>query len=160
MCWTGRPVTPVVSVMPILILVVGITDAVHFLVRVHDLQPTRESLREVLRRVAREVGTPTTVTAFTAALGFLSFVAARIPNLRDFGVFAALGILGAWLTTFTLLPAAIALFGAGLRPSASPAFALGDRVLEGIRGFARRRARTVLGVAAAGLVVRHPRARP
>lgn len=151
MCWIGRPITPIVSMMPILILVVGITDAVHFLVRVHDLRATAPSLREVVVRVAREVGAPTTVTAVAAALGFLSFVAARIPNLRDFGVFAAVGILGAWLTTFTLIPAALVCFGMRPRPRASAAFALADRILEGLRGFARRRAWVVLGVAAAGL---------
>jgi hypothetical protein len=153
MCWIGRPITPIVSTMPILILVVGITDAVHFLVRVHDLRASVASLHEVVLRVAREVGAPTTVTAFAAALGFLSFLAARIPNLRDFGVFASVGILGAWLTTFTLIPAALACFGVRARPRPSAAFALADRALEVLRGFARRRAWLVLGTAAVGLAI-------
>jgi predicted RND superfamily exporter protein len=127
MGWTGRPVTPVVSALPILILVVGVTDVVHFLVRFHELRGDRDRLADVVLEVTRDVGPPTTVTALTSSLGFLSFLAGPIPNLRDFGVFAAVGILGAWLTTFTLLPLVLSRRGARFQPRVRPAFVAGDR---------------------------------
>jgi predicted RND superfamily exporter protein len=146
MCWTGRPVTPIVSTMPVLILVVGVTDAVHFLVRVHDRREEKGSIREILLDVVREVGPPTTLTAFAAALGFLSFVAAGVPNLRDFGLFAGLGVLGAWFTTFTLLPIALVPFSARIHVRVRPAFQLGDRVLASVSRFAMQRPGAVLVV--------------
>jgi predicted RND superfamily exporter protein len=152
MGWTDRPLTPVVSVMPILILVVGITDSVHFLVRFHDLRsPTRE-LARVIGDVVREIGPPTTVTALTASLGFLSFLAARLPNLRDFGLLAAFGVMGAWVTTFTLMPIALTYLGGSIRLRSRPAFVLGDRVLLSARRVAWKRASAIVGVATVGIV--------
>jgi predicted RND superfamily exporter protein len=153
MSWTDRPLTPIVSVMPILILVVGITDAVHFLVRFHDLRPSQASMRDAILEVVTEVGPPTTVTAVTSALGFLSFLAARLPNLRDFGVLAAVGVLGAWLTTFTLIPAALLWFDTRIRARELPAFTLGDRILDVTRSIAWKRSGRVAVGACAGLVV-------
>lgn len=156
MGWTGRPITPVSSTLPILILVVGVTDAVHFLVRVHELRGTRGSLEETLLDVAEEVGPPTTVTALTSALGFLSFVAAPMPNLREFGVFAAIGILGAWLLSFSLIPVALARLPRLFRARRSAAFRLGDRVLASVHRRAHRHALPIglltLATAALGLV--------
>lgn len=156
MGWAGSPVTPITSMMPVLLLVVGITDVVHFLVRTREIGRAHETMHEVVQAVAREVGPPTTVTAFTSALGFLSFLAGPLPPVRAFGVVSALGIMGAWLLTFTLLPAAL---GRGpMRRGATvlPAFALGDRVLDGVRELARRRWKIVLlatGIATVASVV-------
>lgn len=153
MCWAGRPLSPVVSTMPILILVVGVTDAVHVLVRVFELRHLHDRVEDVVRTVVRDVGSPTTVTAITSALGFLSFLAGRIPNLRDFGIFAAVGILGCWLTTFTFVPACVVLLRDRIRPRTPPAFALGEAVLDGARSLATRRPWLVLGVAGISLLV-------
>jgi hypothetical protein len=153
MCWAGRPLSPVLSTMPILILVVGVTDAVHLLVRVHELHHVGQRLDDVVRAVVQDVGPPTTVTAITSALGFLSFTAGRVPNLRDFGTFAAVGILGCWLTTFTFTPASILLLRVRVRPGAPRSFALGDAALECARMLSVRKSHLVLSVAAIALVV-------
>ncbi len=153
MGWLNRPITPVIATLPILILVVGVTDAVHFLIRVHDLRMSRDSLTQVVRDVAEEVGPPTTVTAVTSALGFLSFLAAPIPNFRDFGVFAAVGILGAWILTFALIPVALTRLPLGLGQRVSKTFLLGDRILETAHQIARQRSLVVLFLAAAAIVV-------
>ncbi len=148
MGWLGRPISPMTSVLPILILVVGVTDAVHFLVRVFDLRGTRSEVREVVLRVADEVGPPTSMTALTSALGFLSLLTGRIPSIQDFGLFAAIGIAAAWVLTFSLIPISVAFLRMRLRPQPPPAFTIGSRVLDEIRVFALRRATPVLVVAA------------
>jgi predicted RND superfamily exporter protein len=106
--------------------------------------------------VAQEVGPPTTVTALTSALGFLSFLAAPMPNLREFGVFAALGILGAWLLSFSLIPVALARLPRSFHARRSAAFRLGDRVLVSVHRGARRHALPIallmVATAALGLV--------
>jgi len=153
MGWLGRPLTPVVTTLPVLVLVVGITDAIHYLVRVHDLAGSIPERRELVRIVAREVGPPTTVAAVTSALGFLSFLAGPLPALRDFGVFAAVGILGAWFATFTLIPIAVASARVRL-PTATPApFVYGDRLLSAVHQGAHRRAPWVVAAAFAVALV-------
>jgi len=154
MGWLDRPISPISSMLPILILIVGVTDAMHFIVRVLDRAKSGDTADSVIQLVAREVGPPTTVTAATAALGFLSLLAGRIPSVRDFGLFAAIGIGAGWVLTFTLTPIVIRRIGlSGSRPrSALPAFSLGDWILDEMRSIARRRAGTVL-VASALLTV-------
>jgi predicted RND superfamily exporter protein len=151
MGWFGRPITPISAMLPVLILVVGMTDVLHFLVRVYDLRESHGSLDEVVRAVSREVGPPTTVTALTSALGFLSLLAGRIPIIQDFGVFAAVGIVLGWALTFSLVPVVVVRRRLRVQPQRPPAFRLGDRVLYELRTMATRRAGSVL--LATGLVV-------
>ena len=143
MGFMDAPITPVVSTMPIVILVIGLTDAVHFLVRSYDLAGSTTTPRDLVTAVAAEVGPPTTVTALTAALGFLSFLAGPIPNMRQFGLYSAIGILGGWLMTFSLIPAVIIRLSVCRTSVRPPAFQLGTNVLEQVRRFAHRRARVI-----------------
>lgn len=53
------------------------------------------------------MGRPMVLTSLTTAAGFLAFPASDIVPLRDFGIFAAGGILLAMLSSFTLIPALV-----------------------------------------------------
>lgn len=148
MGWLGRPLTPVITTLPVLVVIVGVTDAIHFLVRVYDRHAHAPSRRDLVLDVVHEVGPPTSVTAVTSALGFLSFLAGPLPALREFGLFAAMGIIGAWLVTFTAIPIALIrlwLPRAAIHP---PAFRVGDRALASVQATGHRRA----GVVAVGVV--------
>lgn len=147
MGWLERPLTPVITTLPILVVVVGITDAIHFLVRIYDLHAPATSRAELVRDVAREVGPPTTITAVTSALGFLSFLAGPLPALREFGLFAAVGILSAWFVTFSLIPIALAHLWSPRLPIRPPVFRVGDRALGALHGVGHRRAGLSAGVA-------------
>ncbi len=153
MGWTGRVLSPVSSMLPVLIVVIGVTDAVHFLVRVTDLREGGGDLRDVIRAVAEEVGPPTTMTAVTGALGFLALLTGRIPGIRDFGLFAAIGIALAWALTFVLIPLVLMRLRPPARRSTPPAFVAGSRVLEEVRRFGHVRARAILFVLAGVSIV-------
>ncbi len=153
MGWLDRPISPITSVLPILIMVVGVTDSIHLLVRVYDLHLSRDTLREVVNMVAEEVGPPTSITALTAALGFLALLTGKIPAIRDFGLFAAIGIGLGWVLTFSLIPAVLVGLRVTIRPVAPPSFALGDQLLEQIRGLAHGRANVVLAIVAVTTVL-------
>jgi predicted RND superfamily exporter protein len=56
-----------------------------------------------------------------------------MPRLQEFGVFAAIGVMGGFLATFTILPVLIVLLPPASRPR--PGLALADRVLDAIRLF-------------------------
>ena len=108
MAVTGTPVTLVTTILPVLLLAMAVTDEAHVLA---CLQPRLgESLEEERRaervlEVLRELERPLVLTSASTAIGLLSFLAVPIAPVRQFGLFAAVGLLLALLLTFTLTTA-------------------------------------------------------
>lgn len=111
MGFCGVPVTLVTTVLPVVLMTMGITDQIHLLERFQSHLATSgragpgERKREAMRASLRNVGWPIIATSLTTALAFLSFLSASIGPVRQFGLFASLGILLAMLFTFTFIPA-------------------------------------------------------
>jgi predicted RND superfamily exporter protein len=124
----GRPVTLVMTILPVLLLAMGITDEIHLLERLQmrlAAEPAGDA-RAATLPAFRDVGRPIVETSLTTSAAFLSFLSARLEPLRDFGLFASFGILFAMLLTFTFVPAFIAVLPPGwFRPRrAAPPSAL------------------------------------
>ncbi len=112
MGWAGVPVTLVTTILPVVVMALAVADEVHFLERLQALQAETPDTSRAGRRAAaeaalREMGRPMVLTSLTTAAGFLAFPASDIAPLRDFGIFAAGGILLAMLSSFTLIPALV-----------------------------------------------------
>ncbi|MFQ5478716.1 MAG: RND family transporter, partial [Candidatus Binatia bacterium] len=109
MGWAGVPVTLVTTILPVVLMALSITDEIHLLERVQDKATVAPDgrLADWVETALVEVGKPIIATSVTTALGLLSFVSASIVPLRQFGVFAAFGILVAMALSFTWIPALI-----------------------------------------------------
>jgi hypothetical protein len=107
MGWFGAPVTLVTTILPVLLMTMGITDEIHLLERVRQ-HLSSEERRPSIEKAVDDVGPALIMTSLTTALAFLSFSSATIAPLRDFGLFAAFGILYALFLTFTFVPAFLA----------------------------------------------------
>ncbi len=116
MGYCGVPVTLVTTILPVVVMVMGITDEIHLLERLQahlatskptepDAKAGRARIREAILASLREIGRPIVTTSITTALAFLSFLSASIGPIRQFGLFASFGILLAMLLTFTFIPA-------------------------------------------------------
>jgi predicted RND superfamily exporter protein len=138
----GVPISTVSSVLPTLIVVIGVTDAMHLLMRYFHHRGRQLPGNEALIESSRELGVPSLVTALTGSAGLLSFLLGPMPRLREFGVFASAGVMAGFLATFTLLPVLISFFPPAERRL--PSLELGDRMLSRIRSFSMRHAKGVL----------------
>ncbi|HEX7182354.1 MAG TPA: MMPL family transporter [Thermoanaerobaculia bacterium] len=112
MGYAGVPVTLVTTVLPVAVMVLAVADEVHFLERLQAFQAETADTSRAGRHAGaeaalREMGRPMVLTSLTTAAGFLAFPASDIVPLRDFGIFAAGGILLAMLSSFTLIPALV-----------------------------------------------------
>jgi predicted RND superfamily exporter protein len=116
MGYCGVPVTLVTTILPVVLMVMGITDEIHLLERLQahlamakPVEPgctaARARIRDAMLASLREIGRPIIATSITTALAFLSFLSASISPIRQFGLFASLGILLAMFLTFTFIPA-------------------------------------------------------
>lgn len=108
---TGRILNVMSSLFPIIIIIVGISDVVHFLSRyiaeLHFGEPRRTALYKTLK----DVGFATFLTSVTTAIGFLTLLTSKIPPIREFGLLAAGGVIMAYFVTLFFTAPMFLLFG-------------------------------------------------
>jgi uncharacterized protein len=112
MGWVGVPVDPMTSLVPTLILVIGVADCLHLLVELRAQSQRTSDVREATRRALGHVFLPCLLTSVTTAIGFGSLLASDIMPIRRFGGAAALAALAAFAVTMILVPACTVLVGA------------------------------------------------
>jgi len=105
----GINIYTITTMLPILIMAIGIADAVHFLSRERLLahQDHFKERKERVIEVMHELWKPMVMTSVTTGVGFLSMLSSDLPPIREFGVFAAVGIVYALLISMLLFPAAL-----------------------------------------------------
>jgi predicted RND superfamily exporter protein len=104
----GRPLNLVVVILPAILAVCAITQAMHTLSAYHHL-PAGTAPREAWPIALRQVFKPSLFCALTTAAGFLSLATSSIAPVRDLGLFTAAGVLFCFALSFTLFPALLAL---------------------------------------------------
>jgi hypothetical protein len=103
----GVPMTAILSALPPLLLVIAIAASIHLLTAFARRAGPEPAA--ALVDAAGEVGAGCFWSAATTAAGFASFLWSDLTAFRQFGAIAALGVVLAWLATFTLLPALLCL---------------------------------------------------
>jgi len=93
-----------IILVPTLLICVGIGDSVHFISEFHDQCIHGLKRRQAVIEAVARVGLPCLITSLTTAIGFLSFLAARIKPFREMGVYAAIGVIAAFVLTLVLVP--------------------------------------------------------
>lgn len=106
---TGRSIDLMTTLLPTILFVVGMSDVVHLLSKyLEELRKGRGKI-ESLRTSVREIGLATFLTSFTTGIGFLTLLTATIMPVRQFGVYTAIGVVFAFILSFTLFPSVLVL---------------------------------------------------
>ncbi len=108
MALTGVPFTLTSSMLPSIILSVGLTAPIHFMVVFFKFQKRVGRLRAVSRTMEHS-GLPIIMTSLTTIIGLLSFSFTEIAPVAHLGIFAAVGIGFCLLLTLVFLPCMLAL---------------------------------------------------
>jgi predicted RND superfamily exporter protein len=131
--WAGRDINMVTMILPTLVLIIGVSDCVHVLHAVAE-RAAEAPERPRAELVAEAVGFvfwPCLFNTITTAVGFASLATAPMAVLRDLGVFAAIGLCGAFVLALTLCPIAL------LAPWAEPTLSDRGRVQRFVDACAR-----------------------
>ena len=110
----------------------GVDFGLQFSVRYRAERHEVDDLREALLQAGRRAGAPLTLAALATAAGFLSFLPTAYKGVSELGLIAGVGMLIAFATSITLLPALLSV----LKPPSEPqqlgyaALAPVDRFLE------------------------------
>ena len=92
-------------IIPILLIGLGVDYAIHLTMRTREEQDRGAGVQEATRRSIAGVGTALVLATITTVVGFLTNFANPLPPLQDFGLFAAMGVLAAFIVMSTFTPA-------------------------------------------------------
>jgi len=92
------------SVVPTLVLVVGLTDSVHFLLDIKRSRAERVTELDASVAAIHHVGVACGLTSLTSAVGFASLAVAQADIIRGFGLACAAGSLLTFLAVLTVVP--------------------------------------------------------
>lgn len=90
---TGKSLDVMSTLLPTILFVVGMSDAVHILNRyVEELRLGKEKMAAI-KITFKEVGMATLFTSLTTALGFITLMMVPIKPMQEFGLYAAIGVI-------------------------------------------------------------------
>ncbi len=101
---SGVTINIISYMIPTLLMIIGVSDSVHFMVKYfHTLREVGHR-REALFQTVKKIGTAIFLTSLTTAIGFgaLSFVNIKI--VKEFGIFTATGVFFAFIITVLFIP--------------------------------------------------------
>ncbi|MFZ9887429.1 MAG: efflux RND transporter permease subunit [Myxococcota bacterium] len=153
----GHEINVVNNAIIVLLLVIGIADAVHLVARFEDeLRLARAGggavdKEIVLARVVDAMFLPCLLTTTTTAIGFGSSVVADMALIQRFGIDAAVGVLGAFVATMLMLPALLCYLPLPKPRTSSVEGSSGRLItlLDALGRFSMRRHRAVLAMSGA-----------
>ncbi len=138
----------------VLFVGLGVDFAIQFSVRYRAERHKVADLHEALALAADHVGVPLTLAAAAVAAGFLSFLPTDYRGVAELGQIAGVGMIIAYLSSITMLPALLSV----LKPSGEPE-AVGYRALAPVDHFLQKYRIPVVGgtvaIAVLGLPLLH-----
>lgn len=110
MALTGKPIDLMTVMMPTMIFIAGMSDVVHFFSKYFEEVAKGTERNKIYPLILKEVGFPTFLTLITSIVGFLSLLFSSIKPIRDFGIYTSVGMVIAFILSYTLLPALLYFF--------------------------------------------------
>jgi len=99
----GIPLTVISDVLPVILIAVGSAYGIHVVNKYRETHGAGP--KERLETTMHVVGVSVLLAGLTTVIGFLSFIfGSYLTLIRDFGVFASIGIACALLISLTLVP--------------------------------------------------------
>jgi predicted RND superfamily exporter protein len=107
---TGRELTAIAALYPVLMIIVGTSDVIHIMTKYIDELRIGKNRSDAIQTTIREIGLATLLTSITTAIGFATLLTSRITPIRDFGINAAVGVVIAYLTVIFFTTACLTYF--------------------------------------------------
>jgi hypothetical protein len=106
---SGNTIHIMSSMIPIFIMPIAVLDAIHILSDFFEVYQKYSDKEKSINHVMDTLFQPMLYTSVTTVVGFASLAFTPIPPVQTFGIFVALGVAFAWVSTVTFIPAFIML---------------------------------------------------
>lgn len=144
----------VASVLPALMVVIGMANSVHISSRYFSYFHRTGDRKLALRDTIRTAGFSTFLTSFTTAIGFAVLTFSGFGQLSDFGLFASVSIMLLYVLSITLIPTiyhlSLPVSERALRVTSNIRI---DAFFDRVAGFTQRHTRSIFVGTALTLVV-------
>jgi len=101
---SGRAVNMVTTMLPVLIVVICLSDVIHVIARYYEEAARSQDRRQVLVNTMEHMLTACLMTSLTTAVGFGSLAVSQLKSVKDFGIFSGIGIMLAYGLGMTITP--------------------------------------------------------
>ncbi len=95
MAWIGIPMAMISTTLPIMLIAIGVADAIHILTEYYAGLRGGEEKRSAIRTVVRHIGMAIVLTSITTLVGFLSIGTSPVQQVMQFGLYVGLGVMAA-----------------------------------------------------------------
>ncbi len=99
-----QPATMINNTLPLLILVIGVCNGIHVMMRILEERGQGHAVGVAISRGVARVGLASLLTTSTTAIGFASLVVAHSRVLRDFGLVIAMAVMLTYVAIIVVLP--------------------------------------------------------
>lgn len=130
---TGKSLDVMSTLLPTILFVVGMSDAIHILNRYIEELRSGKQQAEAIKTTFKEVGLATLFTSLTTAVGFITLMMVPIKPMQDFGLYSAIGVILAFIIAISFLPATLSLLKKPKISSINPKQLFWNKVLS--KGF-------------------------
>lgn len=100
-----RPLNIVTAMVPPIVLIIGMTYAIHLLTEYQATQGSNPGSPAHYRRLLDSVGMPLLINGLSTSAGFLALVPNPLPAVREFALLSAFGSMVTVLLVLGMLPA-------------------------------------------------------
>ncbi|MDX2171968.1 MAG: MMPL family transporter [Bacteroidota bacterium] len=106
----GKPIDIMSTMLPTMIFIAGMSDVVHYFSKYFEELAKGTAKESIHKLILKEVGFPTFLTLITTVVGFLSLLFSSIVPIKEFGIYTSVGVVIAFVLTYTLLPSLLYFF--------------------------------------------------
>ena len=138
---------------PLLLIIVGTSDVIHILDAYLREIAAGASRRPAITSTLKEVGLSTLLTSLTTAVGFASLLFSKLDFIRDFGIYAAIGVLIMYGTVIILTSSLLLVTPLGIWIKKDTSYQKWTQTLLQLNNFTKVRPTPILYVSAALLVL-------
>lgn len=116
MVFLGVKLSMLATVLPVILVAVGSAYGIHIISHYYDEMAsrggvTRERHAEIVFHALSRVSSPTLLAALTTLAGFVSLAFTSVVPIREFGIFASVGVFVAYITAIFLIPSLLIIRG-------------------------------------------------
>lgn len=102
MIWMGESLNLVSHILPVILMVISMSDVVHLRTHYLSLSPTYDNRIESFRHSVRTIGKATLFTSLTTAVGFLTLTTSSFRPVVELGMYASIGLAFALILTYAV----------------------------------------------------------
>jgi uncharacterized protein len=102
---SGYSIGIMLNILPPVLFVVAMTDVIHIISKYIEELRNGSTKQQAINNSFKETGVATMLTAITTSIGFATLMGSQLLTIQELGLFASIGVLFAFIISYSLLPA-------------------------------------------------------